>query len=263
MRFFITLFVSTLTLTTFADKKPTVILVHGALFTSAGWSLVQSQLQNDGQNVVTLDVPGRAGDGLSPLDIDIGTAADKLCKVINSVDGPVYLAGHSQGGAVITQAAGNCGKNVKGLIYVAAVVPLDGETAFQGLNPKKDVNFSKCATLDEKQRLFRLNKKGPLEKSFFADVRKHNPALADLALASMVSEPAGIGTTPLHYDSETFKKLPKYYIETLQDQVVTLDTQRSYQKKVDFIKVYSVDASHSPFLSKPKELANILKEILN
>ena len=45
------------------SRKPTLILVHGALFTSSVWIAVQSYLQNHGYNVVTLDVPGRAGDG--------------------------------------------------------------------------------------------------------------------------------------------------------------------------------------------------------
>src|SRR5262245_20461218 len=112
----------------------TYVLVHGALFTSTGYQRVQSRLQNDGQNVVTVDVPGRAGDGLDPRGIDIKTAAEKVCKVVTAVGGPVVLVGHSQGGALITQALADCGTNVKGLVYLAAVVPLDGETAFQGLN---------------------------------------------------------------------------------------------------------------------------------
>jgi pimeloyl-ACP methyl ester carboxylesterase len=37
----------------------TFVLVHGALFTSTGWAKTQNALQNEGYNVVTLDVPGR------------------------------------------------------------------------------------------------------------------------------------------------------------------------------------------------------------
>lgn len=49
-----------------------------------------------------------------------------LKKVLLRQKGPVVLAGHSYGGAVITAAAGN--PNVKALVYIAAIVPDEGET---------------------------------------------------------------------------------------------------------------------------------------
>jgi len=245
------------------SQSPTFVLVHGALFTSQGWFLLESQLQNVGQSVVTVDLPGRASDGINPKEIDLNTAVSKLCQVIQSVSGPVILVGHSQGGAVITQALEKCAQNVKSLVYVAAVVPLSGETAFDALDPKHDVNFAKCVTPEPESRLFRLNRKGPLESSFLADVRPLDSDLADSAVAGMVSEPMGIGTTPLRYDEERFAKIPKYYVETIQDQVVSIETQRKYQARTAFTKVYSLESSHSPFLSRPKELATILLEVLS
>src|SRR5580658_9461358 len=79
-----------------APIKPTMVLVHGALFTSSGWSSVQSHLQNAGYNVVTMDVPGRADDGIAPREVNLSLAAEKVCKVANLQHGPVVLVGHSQ-----------------------------------------------------------------------------------------------------------------------------------------------------------------------
>ncbi|MFD7288891.1 alpha/beta fold hydrolase [Streptomyces sp. NPDC059863] len=71
------------------------------------------------------------GDGypvLAPANPLRGLSSDApyLAGLLKSIKGPVILAGHSYGGAVITNAAaGN--PNVKALVYVAAFVPDEGE----------------------------------------------------------------------------------------------------------------------------------------
>lgn len=243
-----------------APVEPTFVLVHGALFTEAGWAPLKAELEKTGSRVVTLNVPGRADDGVEPRTVDIKAAAARVCEALDGIHGPKILVGHSQGGAVITQAFGDCGDEVKGLVYVAAVVPLDGETAFQGLSPERDTQFALCVEVDAEAGLFRLNRSGPLEASFFQDLRAVNPELADQALQSMVSEPIGIGTTPLAFDSGKFEKVAKYYVEATADRVVSLATQRSFQDRTAFDKVYSLATGHSPFLSQPEATAAALKD---
>jgi pimeloyl-ACP methyl ester carboxylesterase len=239
----------------------TFILVHGALCTSSGFEGLKKDLELRHQNVVTVDVPGRNGDGIDPTKITIQTAAKSVCNAIAEIPGDVILVGHSQGGAVITQASGDCGERVRGLVFMAAVAPLSGETAFDGLNPDRDSNFNKCVRVDAERGLFVLNKNGPLEQSFFQDLRAINPELADAALASMVSEPISIGTTKLSFDQNAYNKRPKFYIEALEDQVVSIETQRSYQKKIQFTHIYGLKTGHSGFLSQPKAMGDILLKI--
>lgn len=239
----------------------TFVLVHGALFTESGFGPLKQELLQKNQNVVTINVPGRSNDGVDPKAITIQTSAEKICDAIKNISGDLVLVGHSQGGAVITQAFGDCGSNVRGLVFMAAVAPQSGETAFAGLNPNRDVNFAKCVQVDGEHGLFVLNKEGPLEASFFQDLRAINAKLADEALLSMVSEPIGIGTTKLSFDQNAYDKLPKFYIEALDDQVVSLETQRSYQKKIAFSKIYALKTGHSGFLSQPKAMSEVLIDI--
>ncbi|MEV0490173.1 alpha/beta fold hydrolase [Streptomyces atratus] len=97
--------------------KPTVVLVHGGFAdASASWAGVIERLQNDGYPVVATANPLR---GL-PTDVPY------LESVLKSIDGPIILAGHSYGGAVITNAAA-ANPHVKALVYVAAFVPDEGE----------------------------------------------------------------------------------------------------------------------------------------
>jgi pimeloyl-ACP methyl ester carboxylesterase len=99
---------------------PTVVLVHGAFAESSSWDQVIDRLQDAGHPVVAVANPLR------------GVAADAACvsDVVRSIGGPVVLAAHSYGGAVITNVDPDAGEIV-GLVYVAAFAPLAGESCFE------------------------------------------------------------------------------------------------------------------------------------
>lgn len=245
-----------------AKSNDTYVLVHGALFNSDSWVKVESLLRDQGQSVVSFDVPGRRGDGLQAKDVDLDLAVTRLAKVVEAQSGSVILVGHSQGGALITQAIAKVGHKIKGLVYLSAVVPDDGETAFEKLSQKTQENFGATVTPDPEHLVFHLSEdKNVLEHGFFQDLRAVHPDLADLALAGMVAEPMNIGLGKLSYSKELFASIPKYYIETLQDGIVDIENQRHYQKTFQFNKVFSIDAGHSPFLSKAEDVVKVLGEI--
>src|SRR5262249_52735789 len=99
-----------------AGVKPTIVLVHGAFADASSWNGVIERLQQQGYTVIAPANPLR------------GVAADAAytASLLGQVDGPVLLAGHSYGGAVITNAATGA-PNVVGLVYVAAFAPDEGE----------------------------------------------------------------------------------------------------------------------------------------
>jgi pimeloyl-ACP methyl ester carboxylesterase len=100
-----------------APPKPTIVLVHGAWADGSSWSSVTERLQSDGY---TVDVPP------NPLRSLSGDST-YLASFLSTISGPIVLAGHSYGGAVITDAAtGNA--NVKALVYVDAYIPDQGQT---------------------------------------------------------------------------------------------------------------------------------------
>ena len=96
--------------------SPTIVLVHGAFGDASSWRPVYDRLVGDGHTVLAPPNPLR---GL-PYD------ASYIASVIDQLDGPVVLVGHSYGGAVIT-VAGSSDK-VAGLVYVAGVAPDEGES---------------------------------------------------------------------------------------------------------------------------------------
>jgi pimeloyl-ACP methyl ester carboxylesterase len=100
-------------------KKPTVILIHGALADSSSWDGVISKLQSDGYTVIA------AANPLRSLKDD----SDYVSGIVRNIQGSVVLVGHSYGGSIITNAATGA-DNVKALVYVAAYAPEAGESAF-------------------------------------------------------------------------------------------------------------------------------------
>jgi pimeloyl-ACP methyl ester carboxylesterase len=103
-----------------APAKPTIVLVHGAWADGSSWSSVAERLQSDGY---TVDVPP------NPLR-SLSSDSTYLASFLSTISGPIVLAGHSYGGAVITNAAtGNA--NVKALVYVNAYIPDQGQTLVQ------------------------------------------------------------------------------------------------------------------------------------
>ena len=109
------------------DVKPTIVLVHGAYADASSWNGVIGRLQQQGYTVIAPANPLR------------GVAADSAytASLLGQIDGLVLLAGHSYGGAVISNAATSA-PNVVGLVFVAAFAPEEGETLGDVENGSKD-----------------------------------------------------------------------------------------------------------------------------
>src|SRR3954465_14257322 len=100
-----------------AESVPTIVLVHGAFASPAGWDGVADALRKDGYQAAA---PGL---GLTSVSADVTIVRSTL----DSIPGDKILVGHSYGGFVITNAARG-GTDVRGLVYTGAYVPESGET---------------------------------------------------------------------------------------------------------------------------------------
>ena len=99
------------------NGRPNIVLIHGAGVDGSCWSGVIERLQADGFHVRAPQFP------LSSLADDVA----RLRQVLESLDGPTLVVGHSYGGQVMT-ALGADAANVVGLVYVAAFGLDEGES---------------------------------------------------------------------------------------------------------------------------------------
>jgi pimeloyl-ACP methyl ester carboxylesterase len=100
-----------------AESNPTIVLVHGAFASPAGWDGVAAALHKDGYQTASPAL------GLGSVSDDVAIVRSTL----DSIPGDKILVGHSYGGFVITNAAAGR-TDVRGLVYTAAYVPDSGET---------------------------------------------------------------------------------------------------------------------------------------
>lgn len=96
---------------------PTIILVHGAFAESTSWDGVIDPLMSAGHPVIA------AADPLRGLAADAHAISD----LVRTVTGPVVLAGHSYGGAVISNVDADAGEIVA-LVYINGFAPEAGES---------------------------------------------------------------------------------------------------------------------------------------
>lgn len=96
-------------------EKASVVLVHGAWADGSSWNDVMGPLLSSGLNVLAAPIP------LTSLSDDIAA----LERALERTDGPVVLAAHAYAGAVI---AGSTNDRVRGLVFIAALAPDEGET---------------------------------------------------------------------------------------------------------------------------------------
>jgi pimeloyl-ACP methyl ester carboxylesterase len=113
-----------------SQPKPTIVLVHGGWDNSTGWNAVVEKLQRRGYPVIAPANPLRS----------LASDAAYVSSVLDTIEGPVVLVGHSYGGAVISNAARGH-ENVKSLVYIAGFAPDAGESLVQlvTMNPGSEI----------------------------------------------------------------------------------------------------------------------------
>jgi pimeloyl-ACP methyl ester carboxylesterase len=94
-----------------------VVLIHGAFADASSWNGVIERLERRGYTVMAPANPLRG----------LYSDSTYISSVLDSIKGPVVLAGHSYGGAVISSAAAGH-PQVKSLVYISALMPDVGES---------------------------------------------------------------------------------------------------------------------------------------
>ena len=236
------------------------VLIHGSWH--GGWCFdeVANLLRAKGHTVIAPDLPGMGGDedelGAVTLDQWAEFAAQHCRNMKARLDGaPVILVGHSRGGLVVSQAAEAAPEAVDALVYICAMMmPSQMSRAqFKSLemaNPAFDALISR--TPGGHGSVITGNDPG----NVFAQLSP--PEAVAGAMARLVAEPHGPRSTPLTLTSERWGSLPRTYIECAQDRAIPLSSQRLMQEMSPGAKRVTLDADHSPFLSRPAELAAAL-----
>jgi pimeloyl-ACP methyl ester carboxylesterase len=220
-----------------AEPVKNIVLVHGAFADASGWRRVADILGKDGYAVSMVQEP------LTSLADDV--AATK--RVLDLQQGPTLLVGHSYGGVVITEA-GNA-PNVVGLVYIAAFIPDNGESAISLLSSAPAANNDMRATKDD----FLYLDPAAFPADFAADVAK--PEANFMAHSQMMLAKAA-GGAPVTAAAWHQKK--SWALVASHDHNINPDLERKMAKHAGS-ETIEVPGSHAVFISKPDEVARLIE----
>ncbi|MGW0186304.1 alpha/beta fold hydrolase [Streptomyces sp. NPDC003362] len=232
-----------------STSTPTVLLVHGAFADATSWSGVIAELRAHGVPVVAPPNPLR------------GLAADAayVASVAAQIDGPVILVGHSYGGALITVAGTT--ENVVGLVYVAAYVLEEGESLgeLQGRFPASPL------VSNLKQWTYPVAGGGSaVEVTIAADAF---PSIFAADVPTDVTEVLAVAQRPLAAaafeetaTAAAWRTKPSWALVAGADQAIDPEVQRFGAERAGATVVEVEGASHAVAVSRPKEVAELIRD---
>ena len=234
-------------------KVETIILVHGAWSDASSWEAVTPLLKAQGYEVIAVNLAGHGKDSTSFANITFQTYVDQVKAAIDIRSG-VILVGHSFAGMVISQVAEEIPAQIKKLIYLAAGLPHDGDSLLGLAKQDPASHIGKYLTIDELNGAAIIGKEGVAE-IFAADAPQH---VQDYLTATIRPEPLAPLATPVHLTDKNFGSVKKAYIHTLNDNAISYPAQKHMVNAGIVAMVYTLPSSHTPFISMPDKLAEII-----
>jgi pimeloyl-ACP methyl ester carboxylesterase len=219
-----------------------VVLVHGAWADGSGWKGVYDILVKDGYNVTMVQEPE------TTFQEDV--AATK--RVLALQDGPCILVAHSYGGAVITEAGTD--PSVAGLVYIAAHMPDAGENESDD-GKRFPSDLSKSNAIKKTADGFTYLDPAQFHEYFAADLSAEQAAfMARSQVMNKAENFRGVISTP------AWRSKRSWVLVAGSDRTINPDLERWYATRAGSHKVEVAGASHSVYVSHPKEVAGLIEE---
>ncbi|MBV9539748.1 MAG: alpha/beta fold hydrolase [Alphaproteobacteria bacterium] len=234
------------------------VLVHGAWHGGWCWHKVKDRLESMGHTVYAPDMPGHGEDPQPIAKVTLDDIVRRVCGTMDQSREQVVLVGHSYGGAMITQAAEYCPGQVKSLVFLTAFLLENGKSLMDMSQLDADSHLAGKVDIAPDQSTASVQPDA-LRDCFYAQCSDED---FDFAARGLNRDEAVAGlATPVKTSAPKFGSLPRYYIECLKDNAISIDMQRRMHAAQPCQRVYSLDTDHSPFFSTPDTLAKILSRI--
>jgi pimeloyl-ACP methyl ester carboxylesterase len=218
-----------------------VVLVHGGFVDGSGWQGVYDALKADGYNVAFVQNP--------TLSLAGDVAATH--QILDGLDGPAVLVGHSYGGAVITEAGNH--EKVRSLAYIAAFAPDKGESVSTLIaDPPPGAPVPPILPPNEG---FLFLDRGKFADSFAADLPR---AQAEFMADSQV--PWGLDALNGAVSQPAWRTKPTWYLVAGDDRMIPPPAQRAMAERMGAKTVEVPGSSHSVYVSQPAAVADLVKQ---
>ena len=226
--------------------RPTVVLVHGAFADAAGWNDVTHRLQKDGYDVIAPANPLRSVESDSAY----------IKSVLETIDGPIVLVGHSYGGFVITNAAAG-DDDVTALVYVAGFAPAAGDTvgSLTAMNPGSGL-------ADPANLIVRPHPGGAdgyINPSTFRTIFAGDLPKPTAAVMAASQRPTDVGTLFQPSGPPAWATIPVWYVVATEDHAIPPATQRFMAERAGATTT-EISSSHVVMMSHPADVTRVIED---
>jgi pimeloyl-ACP methyl ester carboxylesterase len=218
-----------------------IVLVHGAWADGSGWRGVYDILVTKGYQVSIVQQP------LTSFQEDVAATQ----RVLAQQGGPCILVAHSYGGSVITEAGAD--PSVVGLVYVAAHMPDAGESEADG-GKRFASDLSKSDAIKRTADGFDYLDPLQFREYFAADV-----PTGEAAFAARSQVPIADANFRAVISKAAWRHKPSWMLVAGKDRTIHPDLERWYAMRAKSQKVEAPGASHSVYISRPKEVAALIE----
>jgi pimeloyl-ACP methyl ester carboxylesterase len=219
------------------SENATVVVVHGAWADGSSWNNVILPLTKQGLQVVAAPLP------LTSLSDD----AAALKRTIARTKGPVIVAGHAYAGAVIATAND---ERVKGLVYVAALAPDEGETVAQVFYRDESHPQAPQLAPDEGGWIW-------MPEEGFSNAFAHRATADQIALSKAVQRPIALKCIQEPSPKPAWKSKPSWFLIAEEDRMINPKTQHFMAERMGAVtRAFAVD--HTPLLTAPEKVVEII-----
>ncbi|WP_316742240.1 alpha/beta hydrolase [Streptomyces sp. MK7] len=274
------------------DATP-VVLVHGFWHGSWCWGLVSEQLAARGVASVAVDLDGHGLKSRSPRarwrrpfdsgafaaepspvsGITASSAAASLVEQVRRIGHgrPCLVVAHSMGGTVATAAAEQAPELFGEIMYVAAFAPVGGLPTAQYISMPENAGELVASGLSADPAAVGAlrydtgdtDRRAAIREAFYNDDIDGPTAEAAISLLTP-DAPAGIALEPITVTAERYGSIPHSYVVCTRDNAIRPKLQRLMVREIDAVSarpttVVEIDSSHSPFLSQPTRLADVIQ----
>ena len=222
-----------------SSSDVSVVVVHGAWADGSSWSKIIRALAADGLDVSAAPLP------LTSFQDDVAA----LDRALERAPGPVVLAGHAYAGAVIGATRSD---KVKGLVYVAALAPDEGETVADVFYRVEPHPQAPRLAPDDHGLIY-------LPDTAFAAAFAQNGAAEELAVLAAVQRPISPACITVVMPRPLWKDRPTWFLVAEQDRMIVQASQRFMAERMQ-ARVRSHVVDHTPMVTAPAAVLDVLRE---
>lgn len=233
-------------------KPVRYILVHGSCHGAWCWRDVLSKLDS----AAAIDLPSHGKDTTEISEVTLESYVDALVNEVNKSEEDVVLVGHSAAGITIASVAERIPNRVSRLIYLCAYAPQNGDALNEMRKRAKRQLVMPAIVMSEDGLSYTVDpEKAP--GIFYHDCTSSE---IDFAMAHLGPQPILPQQTPVKL-GDNYESVPRSYILCKDDHTVPPEEQEKIVADWPEEDVYRLNCGHSPFLSQPEVLVELLNDV--